>query len=108
VLGSGDIPPINESAIQQFYDNYDSEPQSQIVNQYIVAGQNNDKAYTIEDLEKITFNVRAEKVEQLLEDISKKLDSMKSNPEGTIVTPPQPVDESVNAIPEQVTRLARG
>lgn len=108
VLGSGDIPPINESAIQQFYDNYDSEPQSQIVNQYIVAGQNNDKAYTIEDLEKITFNVRAEKVEQLLEDISKKLDSMKSNPEGTIVTPQQPVDESVNAIPEQVTRLARG
>lgn len=108
VLGSGDIPPINEGAIQQFYDNYDSEPQSQIVNQYIVAGQNNDKAYTIEDLEKITFNVRAEKVEQLLEDISKKLDSMKSNPEGTIVTPQKPVDESVNAIPEQVTRLARG
>ena len=109
IYGNGDIPPIDMNAVNAAIGN-DYEEQPSVVNQYIVNTPTDTSTNTdwITKLEDITFNVRAQRVEELLEEISGKLDNIKSGGGSTVIANPQPVDETTNAIPQQVTRLARG
>ena len=107
IAGSGDIPPLDMSRLQQYFasgdEEYVTQQPSQIVNQYITTTDGNTD--WIDRLESVTFNVRAEKVEALLQDIDNKLSTMSNNKPTTVVQQSQDED---NRIPQQVTRLARG
>jgi hypothetical protein len=113
LTGNGDeaasqivIPPVDDFAIQQQLGNMQQEEQPPtVVNQFLVGKNTTDNTDWIAQLEQATFNVRAERVEALLEEISKKMDSVNNNT--TVVTPPQPTPEE-SPIPDQVTMLARG
>jgi hypothetical protein len=113
LYGSGDeptsqivIPPVDEFAIQQQLGNMQQEEQTPtVVNQFLVGKNTTDNTDWIAQLEQVTFNVRAERVEALLEEISKKMDSVNNNT--TVVTTPQPTPTE-SPIPDQVTMLARG
>lgn len=108
-LGSGDIPALDMNLINDVIGN-ETQQQPMVVNQYISSPHpDTNGTEWIQKLEDITFNVRAEKVEALLQEISDKLSNINTSGGTTVVQqPPRQVDETVNAIPQQVTRLARG
>ena len=115
VRGSGDevstiaIPPVDTFALQQQLMQMDQTPEQvpTVVNQYLVGQDTSSDDGWIDRLNQITFNVRAERVEELLQEISDKLDSVRSGGTTVVATPSKP-DESAYRIPEGVTKLARG
>ena len=103
------IPPVDTFALQQQLMQMDQTPEQAptVVNQYLVGHDTSSDDGWIDRLNQITFNVRAERVEELLQDISDKLDSVRSGGTTVVTTPSKP-DESAYRIPEGVTKLARG
>jgi hypothetical protein len=105
VTGNGDIPPIDMNKI--FGDENGNLTNNNILVQR--ANVSNDKM--MEDLQNMTFNVRAQKVEELLEEISKKMDDIKN---GRKSDSPKSNDKQSNLnpfddnIPAQIQRLSIG
>ena len=104
---SSDIPDIDPSKFSDS-DFVDNQTQ-QFVQKYVVVSDNSSKTDMLDKMSKMTFNVRAQRVEELLEELIEKVDGNKP-------TTPKPANTSgydpnlfkSNAIPEQITRLARG
>lgn len=103
---SQDIPPLDASkcmdpdSLTSTYGN--------IINKYEIKSENIGTDEFLEKMSKLTFNVRAQRVEELLEELIEKIDGgdKPSSPKS-----PEPTNTNLftnNSIPEQVTRLSRG
>lgn len=105
VTGNGDIPPIDMNKI--LGDEYGNVTNNNVVVQR--ANVSNEKM--MEDLQNMTFNIRAQKVEELLEEISKKMDDIKNGrkPDSSKSNDKQsnlnPFDDN---IPAQIQHLSIG
>lgn len=103
---SQDIPPLDESkcmdpdSLTSTYGN--------IINKYEIKSENIGTDEFLEKMSKLTFNVRAQRVEELLEELIEKIDGgdKPSSPKSS--TPTNTNLFTNNSIPEQVTRLSRG
>lgn len=115
VLGKGDmgdfdltsyIPPVDMSKFDQ-YDISDNSPIQQYFQKYEVVADTSSKLDMLEKMSKMTFNVRAERVEELLEELIEKVSGEKPEPSSNNTDGYDP-NLFRNDIPEQVSRLARG
>lgn len=115
VLGKGDmgdfdltsyIPPVDMSKFDQ-YDISDNSPIQQYFQKYEVVADTSSKMDMLEKMSKMTFNVRAERVEELLEELIEKVSGEKPEPSSNNTDGYDP-NLFRNDIPEQVSRLARG
>lgn len=103
---SQDIPPLDESkcmdpdSLTSTYGN--------IINKYEIKSENIGTDEFLEKMSKLTFNVRAQRVEELLEELIEKIDGgdKPSSPKSPVSTNTNLFTN--NSIPEQVTRLSRG
>lgn len=104
------IPELDESRLVDEYPDMDipSSP-GVIIQKYEIKSDDSNRVELLNRLNKMTFNVRAERVEQLLEEIILKMDNVKQTrtnyPEKNN-TPTSLFD--TEAIPAQVALLARG
>ena len=80
----------------------------QFVQKYEIKSDNTDKTELLDKMSKMTFNVRAERVEELLEELIEKVSGDKPKPSKPSTDGYDPNMFSNNRIPDQVTRLARG
>lgn len=113
--GSGDapsevstyIPPLD---ISQLYDgDIGTQQNPVIINNYEVTRDDSDKLDIIDKMSKMTFNVRAERVEQLLEELIKTVKN--GQKEKNVTTSNVPNNNNLfrnDQIPAQITRLAMG
>ena len=111
-VGSGDtdtdIPPVDQSLIDDVYGTMNNNGLSTIVNEYNIKSDNEKLDAILDKMGSMTFNVRAERVEELLEElieVSKKKQQTQSsyNNDGSNV------DLFQNRpIPSQIQRLAKG
>lgn len=115
VLGKGDIgdfdlssyiPPVDMSKFDQ-YDIGENSPIQQFYQQYEIVADTSSKIDMLEKMSKMTFNVRAERVEELLEELIEKVSGDKPEPSSNNTDGYDP-NLFRNDIPEQVSRLARG
>lgn len=115
VLGKGDvddfdlgsyIPPVDMSKFDQ-YDVGENSPIQQYFQKYEVVADTSSKMDMLEKMSKMTFNVRAERVEELLEELIEKVSGDKPEPSSNNTDGYDP-NLFRNDIPEQVSRLARG
>lgn len=110
--GSGDIipmevPPLDPNQLMDYGDNsgisYMMQP---IIQRYEIKPDTSEKDAMLKKMGEMTFNVRAKRVEELLEELIKIVDKDDSS---TVTTSgPNPDIFPDNSIPEQVTRLAQG
>jgi murein DD-endopeptidase MepM/ murein hydrolase activator NlpD len=118
ISGSGDeipIPPIDQSKIASTINNgsmldglMDDNNMTNNTTNIIVAKSTQKENEMIERMMNHTFNVRAEQVEILLQQILDKMDNL-SNKTSTQVPPTKPQNQFTNNdIPKQIQRLARG
>ena len=115
VLGKGDIgdfdlssyiPPVDMSKFDQ-YDIGENSPIQQFYQQYEIVADTSSKIDMLEKMSKMTFNVRAQRVEELLEELIEKVSGDKPEPSSNNTDGYDP-NLFRNDIPEQVSRLARG
>lgn len=103
---SQDIPPLDESkcmdpdSLTSTYGN--------IINKYEIKSENIGTDEFLEKMSKLTFNVRAQRVEELLEELIEKIDGGDKPSSPKPSTPTNTNLFTNNSIPEQVTRLSRG
>jgi hypothetical protein len=119
IAGSGDeipIPPIDQSKIASTISNGsmldglmdDTNNMANNTTNIIVAKSTQKENEMIERMMNHTFNVRAEQVEMLLQQILDKMDHLSSKT-STQVPPTKPQNQfTSNDIPKQIQRLARG
>lgn len=103
------IPPLDTSQLIDYNTNI---PESvgyspNITNNYNIKTDTSGKEALINKLGEMTFNVRAKRVEQLLEDLIQEVKNGKNKPVTTSSKPRTDLFTS-NDIPSQVTRLSRG
>lgn len=108
IISNNDIPPIDYSKFTQMYQTSDTP--STTYQQYVITST--DGSVDQERLHAIltnTYNVRAERVEELLEEISNKLDDMKPQPQPRSNTSTDMASNmfSDNTIPTAVDRISR-
>lgn len=108
--GSGDIeiPPLDMS---KFVDEYDTGNNSSpiIVNRYEIQPDNSKDDQFLDKMGKMTFNVRAKRVEQLLEKLIEIVDDKNNNNTQTTDTGGGSMNLFTDhSIPEPVVRLSRG
>lgn len=103
---SQDIPPLDES---KFMDS-DSlmSTYGNVINKYEIKSENIGTDKFLEKMSKLTFNVRAQRVEELLEELIEKIDGGDKPSSPKPSTPTNTNLFTNNSIPEQVTRLSRG
>ena len=103
---SQDIPPLDES---KFMDS-DSlmSTYGNVINKYEIKSENIGTDEFLEKMSKLTFNVRAQRVEELLEELIEKIDGGDKPSSPKPSTPTNTNLFTNNSIPEQVTRLSRG
>lgn len=105
VTANGDIPPVDMNKI------FGDENGNVTNNNILVQRANVSNEKMMEDLQNMTFNVRAQKVEELLEEISKKMDDIKN---GRKIDSSRSNDKQSNVnpfddnIPMQIQRLSIG
>lgn len=100
-----DIPPIDETKLMS--NGTDTGVLQQFIQKYEIKSDNTDKTELLDKMSKMTFNVRAQRVEELLEELIEKVSGDKpdtsSSTNGT--------DTNLfrnNGIPEPITRLSKG
>ena len=108
IISNNDIPPIDYSKFTQMYQTSDTP--STTYQQYVITST--DGSADQERLHAIltnTYNVRAERVEELLEEISNKLDDMKPQSQSTSNASTDMASNmfSDNTIPAAVDRISR-
>ena len=106
-IGNGDLPPLDPSL---FEDDTTMLPSGQIIYNYNIQPDYSSKKQEIYDrIMKNTYNVRAERVEQLLEDIIDRLDGKNNRPSGTNNSPTRSKASMFpnNEIPQQIIRLSQ-
>jgi hypothetical protein len=100
-----DIPPIDETKLMS--DGTDTGVLQQFIQKYEIKSDNTDKTELLDKMSKMTFNVRAQRVEELLEELIEKVSGDKPDvPSSTNGT-----DTNLfrnNGIPEPITRLSKG
>ena len=100
-----DIPPIDETKFMS--DDADTGVLQQFVQKYEIKSDNTDKTELLDKMSKMTFNVRAQRVEELLEELIEKVSGDK--PDVPLST--NGTDTNLfrnNGIPEPITRLSKG
>lgn len=103
---SQDIPPLDES---KFMDSDSiTSTYGNIINKYEIKSENIGTDEFLEKMSKLTFNVRAQRVEELLEELIEKIDGGDKPSSPKPSTPTNTNLFTNNSIPEQVTRLSRG
>lgn len=103
---SQDIPPLDES---KFKDSDSlTSTYGNVINKYEIRSESVGTDEFLEKMSQLTFNVRAQRVEELLEELIEKIDGddKPSSPKSS--TPTNTNLFTDNSIPEQVTRLSRG
>lgn len=103
---SQDIPPLDES---KFMDSDSlTSTYGNVINKYEIRSESIGTDEFLGKMSKLTFNVRAQRVEELLEELIEKIDGgdKPSSPKSS--TPTNTNLFTDNSIPEQVTRLSRG
>ena len=103
---SQDIPPLDDTAFTD-YDNTGLQPFRNIINRYEITSDDSNKTELLNKMSKMTFNVRAQRVEELLEELIEKVDGNKPKPTSNNSGTDLNLFKD-NGIPEQVTRLSRG
>ena len=103
---SQDIPPLDDTAFTD-YDNTGLQPYRNIINRYEITSDDSNKTELLNKMSKMTFNVRAQRVEELLEELIEKVDGNKPKPTSNNSGTDLNLFKD-NGIPEQVTRLSRG
>ena len=113
--GSGDapseistyVPPLD---ISQLYDNDMNDQASPVVvNNYEISRDNSDNDAILKRMSEMTFNVRAERVEELLEKLITTVENIKQEKNvNTSNTLPNTNLFRDERIPSQISRLARG
>ena len=89
------------------YDNTGLQPYRNIINRYEITSDDSNKTELLNKMSKMTFNVRAQRVEELLEELIEKVDGNKPKPTSNNSGTDLNLFKD-NGIPEQVTRLSRG
>lgn len=103
---SQDIPPLDESKLPTYGDT-SFMPYGNIINKYEIKTDDSDRIDLLKKMNSMTFNVRAQRVEELLEELIEKVSGDKPKPSSdNSGTDPNLFKD--NGIPEQVTRLSRG
>ena len=103
---SQDIPPLDES---KFMDSDSlTSTYGNVINKYEIKSENIGTDEFLEKMNKLTFNVRAQRVEELLEELIEKIDGGDKPSSPKPSTPTNTNLFTNNSIPEQVTRLSRG
>ena len=100
---SSEIPPLDPS---KFNDGYGVIPQTNIIRRYEIKSEDMGRKQFLDKMGKMTFNVRAQRVEELLETLIEKIDGNK--PSKSTQSSGSTNLFTDNSIPEQVSRLARG
>lgn len=100
-----DIPDLDESKFQSEYNN-GAYPYQTIVNKYDIKSDDAGREKFLKSMSCMTFNVRAQRVEELLEELIEKIDGNKPKPSTPQTTPSNLFTN--NQIPSQVVRLSRG
>lgn len=110
-VGSGDsddIPPVDQSLFDDLYSNLNNNGMSTIINKYNIKSDKQELDTILDKMGKMTFNVRAQRVEELLEELIEKVSDEKPKK-------PSPSNDSTDTnlfqnrpIPAQIQRLARG
>ena len=103
---SQDIPPLDDTVFTD-YDNTGLQPFRNIINRYEITSDDSNKTELLNKMSKMTFNVRAQRVEELLEELIEKVDGNKPKPTSNNSGTDLNLFKD-NGIPEQVTRLSRG
>jgi len=101
-----DVPPLDMSKLMD-ESNENNGVSPIIVNKYDIKPDQTNNSELLDKMSKMTFNVRARRVEQLLEELIEKIDGDKPKPQPTTDATDTNLFQS-NDIPEQVTRLSRG
>lgn len=112
--GSGDspsevssyVPPLD---ISNLYDDYSTQQvQPVVVQNYEISRDDSYSDNVLNKMSSMTFNVRAEKVEQLLEQLIKTVENGQKEKNEPILTNGFNQNLFNNEIPSQISRLARG
>ena len=101
IMPSSDIPPIDISKLMEDSSNNGFNAMQQYVNKYDIKTDDSHTTDMLDKLSSMTFNVRAKRVEELLEILIAKVDGNRA-PDAPL---PELFDEG---IPEAVTRLSMG
>ena len=108
MMGSGDIPPLNLEDL----DGYSSQLQNTangITNVFNITRDDSASVALLEKLSKMTFNVRNERVEQLLEELLEYAKNKKKPTTQTAVSGNTSLEDLFDDdIPEAVVRLSKG
>ena len=109
-VGGGDdeLPPVDQSLFDDLYSNLNNNGMSTIINKYDIKSDKQELDTILDKMGKMTFNVRAQRVEELLEELIEKVSDEKPKT-------PTPSYDSTDTnlfrnrpIPAQIQRLARG
>ena len=102
---SDDIPDLDPSK----FTNYDTntQPIQNFISKYEIKTDDTKRDGFLDKMSKMTFNVRAQRVEELLEELIEKVDGNKPKPTSNNSGTDLNLFKD-NGIPEQVTRLSRG
>lgn len=105
---SDDIPPVDQSLFDDLYSNLNNNGMSTIINKYDIKSDTKKLDDILDKMGKMTFNVRAQRVEELLEELIEKVSDEKPKK-------PSPSNDATDTnlfqnrpIPEQIQRLAKG
>ena len=105
---SDDIPPVDQSLFDDLYSNLNNNGMSTIINKYDIKSDTKKLDNILDKMGKMTFNVRAQRVEELLEELIEKVSDEKPKK-------PSPSNDATDTnlfqnrpIPAQIQRLARG
>ena len=101
IMPSSDIPPIDINKLMEDSSNNGFNAMQQYVNKYDIKTDDSHTTDMLDKLSSMTFNVRAKRVEELLEILIAKVDGNRA-PDAPL---PELFDEG---IPEAVTRLSMG
>ena len=109
-VGGGDdeLPPVDQSLFDDLYSNLNNNGMSTIINKYDIKSDTKKLDDILDKMGKMTFNVRAQRVEELLEELIEKVSDEKPKK-------PSPSNDATDTnlfqnkpIPAQIQRLARG
>lgn len=100
-----DIPELDASKFQNDYDS-GLQPLQTFIKKYEIKSDDTDRSQFLEKMGQMTFNVRAQRVEELLEELIEKIDGNKPKPSSSSGTDVDLFNN--NSIPEPVTRLSKG
>jgi hypothetical protein len=105
---SDDTPPLDQSLFDDLYSNLNNNGMSTIINKYDIKSDTKKLDDILDKMGKMTFNVRAQRVEELLEELIEKVSDEKPDK-------PSPSNDTTDTnlfqnkpIPEQIQRLAKG